>query len=97
MEIEALKKKWDINPITFNNRRKLHAVHSQSYAPAVLNKSNEIDWDKYYDAIEMALSIAFTNPESAVEGLTDAEIDALGQAIIQSYLFIEKKANGGVV
>ena len=95
MEIEALKKKWDINPITFNNRRKLHAVNSQSYAPAVLNKSNEIDWDKYYDAIEMALSIAFTNPESAVEGLTDAEIDALGQAIIQNYLVIEKKANGG--
>tara|TARA_R100000750_G_C2300010_1_gene78413 strand:+ start:210 stop:311 length:102 start_codon:yes stop_codon:yes gene_type:complete len=30
-----------------------------------------------------------------VEGLTDAEIDALGQAIIQNYLVIEKKANGG--
>ena len=97
MEIEALKKKWEVNSITFKDRRKLHAIHSQSYAPAVLNKSNEIDWDKYYDTIEMALSIAFTNPESAVEGLTDAEIDMLGQAIIQNYLVIEKKANGGVV
>ena len=96
MEIEALGKKWEINGIDFKPRRKLHAIHSQSYAPAVLNKSNEIDWDKYYDAIEMALSIAFTNPESAVDGLTDSEIDALGQVIIQSYLFIEKKANGGV-
>tara|TARA_Y100000034_G_scaffold130413_1_gene188857 strand:- start:311 stop:604 length:294 start_codon:yes stop_codon:yes gene_type:complete len=96
MEIEALKKKWDVNPITFKNRRKLHAVHSQSYAPAVLNNSNEIDWDKYYDAIELALSIAFSNPEEAVEGLTDAEIDGLGQTVIQHYLNIEKKANGGV-
>ena len=97
MEIEALKKKWDINPITFKDRRKLHAVHSQSYAPAVLNQSNEIDWDKYYDAIELALSLAFSDPEKTVEGLTDAEIDGLGQVIIQSYLNIEKKANGGAV
>ena len=97
MEIEALQKKWDINPITFKDRRKLHSVHSQSYAPAVLNKSNEIDWNKYYDAIELALSIAFSDPEKSVDGLTDTEIDGLGQVIIQSYLFIEKKANGGVV
>ena len=95
MEIEALGKKWEINTITFTKRRKLHSVHSQCYAPAVVNQSNEIDWIKYYDAIEMALNIAFANPESTVEGLTDAEIDALGQAIIQNYLVIEKKANGG--
>tara|TARA_R100001244_G_scaffold95935_1_gene71950 strand:- start:279 stop:572 length:294 start_codon:yes stop_codon:yes gene_type:complete len=95
MEIEALGKKWEVNTITFTKRRKLHSVHSQCYAPAVVNQSNEIDWNKYYDAIEMALNIAFANPESTVEGLTDAEIDALGQAIIQNYLVIEKKANGG--
>tara|TARA_B100001123_G_scaffold344127_1_gene391001 strand:+ start:217 stop:510 length:294 start_codon:yes stop_codon:yes gene_type:complete len=96
MEIEALGKKWTINGIDFKPRRKLHAIHSQAYAPAVLNNSNEIDWNKYYDALEMALSIAFTKPEEAVEGLTDAEIDKLGQVIINSYLTIEKKANGGV-
>ena len=61
-----------------------------------MNQSNEIDWNKYYDAIEMALNIAFADPESAVKGLTDAEIDSLGQAIIQNYLVIEKKANGDV-
>jgi len=95
MEIEALGKKWEVNTITFTKRRKLHSVHSQCYAPAVVNQSNEVDWNKYYDAIEMALNIAFANPESTVEGLTDAEIDALGQAIIQNYLVIETKANGG--
>ena len=95
MEIEALGKKWEVNTITFTKRRKLHSVHSQCYAPAVVNQSNEIDWNKYYDAIEMALNIAFANPESTVEGLTDAEIAALGHAIIQNYLVIEKKANGG--
>ena len=95
MEIEALGKKWEVNTITFTKRRKLHSVHSQCYAPAVVNQSNEIDWNKYYDANEMALNIAFANPESTVEGLTDAEIAALGQAIIQNYLVIEKKANGG--
>ena len=41
--------------------------------------------------------IAFIKPETTVEGLNDAEIDTLGQAIIQKYLVIEKKANGGVV
>tara|TARA_Y100000310_G_scaffold84909_2_gene81775 strand:- start:3522 stop:3815 length:294 start_codon:yes stop_codon:yes gene_type:complete len=97
MKIKALKKDWEINPITFIQRRKLHALHSQCYAPAVLNQSNEIEWNKYYDAIEMALKIAFIKPETTVEGLNDAEIDTLGQAIIQKYLVIEKKANGGVV
>ena len=98
MEIEALGKKWEINGIDWKPRRKLHAIHSQAYAPAVLNKSNEIDWDKYWDALEMALSIAFSKPEESLKGLTDAEIDKVGQVIINSYLdSIEKKANGGVV
>ena len=96
MEIKALGKKWEVNTITFTKRRKLHSVHSQCYAPAVMNQSNEIDWNKYYDAIEMALNIAFADPESATEGLTDVEIDILGQAILTRYFTIEKKANGDV-
>ena len=95
MEIEALGKKWEINGIDYAPRRKLHAIHAQCYSNAVMNKSNEIDWPKYYDAIEMALNNAFGDPESATEGLTDVEIDTLGQVILNKYFTIEKKANGG--
>ena len=97
MEIEALGKKWEINGIDYAPRRKLHAVHTQAYANAVLNKSNEIVWDKYYDALNIALSIAFDDVESSLKHLTDNEIDILGQVILNKYFTIEKKANGGVV
>ena len=97
MEIEALGKKWEINGINYKPRRKLHAIHAQAYVNAVLNKSNEIVWDKYYDALEIALSIAFDDVENSTKGLTDTEIDALGQVILNKYFTIEKKANGGVV
>ena len=96
MEIKALGKKWEVNTIDYKPRRKLHAIHAQCYSKAVMNQSNEIDWPKYYDAIEIALNIAFADPESATEGLTDVEIDILGQAILTRYFTIEKKANGDV-
>ena len=97
MEIEVLGKKWNINNIMYKDRRELHKIHSQSYAKAVINKTNEIDWNYYYDAIDFALSVAFSEPEKSLEGLSDSDIDKLGQEIIKNYLNIEKKVNGGVV
>jgi len=102
MEIEALGKKWEINGIGYAPSRKLRVKTLQSLRKAYVTDSEDvdidkIDYDQYYDAIEMALKIAFAKPETTVEGLNDAEIDTLGQAIIQKYLVIEKKANGGVV
>ena len=102
MEIEALGKKWEINGIGYAPSRKLRVKTLQSLRKAYVIDSEDvdidkIDYDQYYDAIEMALSIAFNDVEKSVEGLTHDEIDTLGITILNKYTTIEKKANGGVV
>jgi len=102
MEIEALGKKWEINGIGYAPSRKLRVKTLQSLRKAYVVDSEDvdidkIDYDQYYDAIEMALSIAFNDVEKSVEGLTHDEIDTLGITILNKYTTIEKKANGGVV
>ena len=102
MEIEALGKKWEINGIGYAPSRKLRVKPLQSLRKAYVIDSEDvdidkIDYDQYYDAIEMALSIAFNDVEKSVEGLTHDEIDTLGITILNKYTTIEKKANGGVV
>mgnify|MGYP005821960939 FL=1 len=102
MEIEALGKKWTINGIGYAPSRKLRVKTLQSLRKAYVTDSEDvdidkIDYDQYYDAIEMALSIAFNDVEKSVEGLTHDEIDTLGITILNKYTTIEKKANGGVV
>ena len=102
MEIEALGKKWEINGIGYAPSRKLRIKTLQSLRKAYVTDSEDvdidkIDYDQYYDAIEMALSIAFNDVEKSVEGLTHDEIDTLGITILNKYTTIEKKANGGVV
>ena len=100
MEIEALGKKWEINGIGYAPSRKLRVKTLQSLRKAYVIDSEDvdidkIDYDQYYDAIEMALSIAFNDVEKSVEGLTHDEIDTLGITILNKYTTIEKKANGG--
>ena len=103
MKIEALERTWKVQPITWGQRRRLHAEHSQVYAPSLFSDSGEagelrIDWDKYYSTIELVLSIAFSDPENDLKGLSDPEIDKLAQSILQRYLNQEddsKKENGG--
>lgn len=91
-------KEYNVRPITWKERRNLHARHAQIYLNSDFNeqgvKTLKIDWDKYYEVIEIALGIAFDNPEKELDGLTDAEIDAVGQSIINEYLNPSKKKNG---
>jgi len=102
MEIEALGKKWEINGIEYTPSRKLRVKYMQSLRKAYVPGSesidfDNIDYDQYYDAIEVALNIAFNDVEKSVEGLTHDEIDTLGITILNKYTTIEKKASGGVV
>ena len=55
-----------------------------------------IDFDKFYEAMEFALEVAFDNPENELEGKNHAEIDEVGQAVITQYLNPVKK-NGNSV
>ncbi len=55
-----------------------------------------IDFDKFYEAMEFALEVAFDNPENELEGKNHAEIDEVGQAVMTQYLNPVKK-NGNSV
>jgi hypothetical protein len=86
----------EVTDISFKDRRKLHHLHTQAYFKSVLNGDGsvgevKIDFDKFYEAMEFALSIAFRDLESEMEGKSDAEIDAVGQALVNSYLNPVKK------
>ena len=50
-----------------------------------------IDFDKFYEAMEYALEIAFDDPEKELEGKNHSEIDEVGQAIMTQYLNPVKK------
>jgi|15BtaG_2_1085339.scaffolds.fasta_scaffold02301_4 ADP-dependent phosphofructokinase/glucokinase len=95
--IQALGREWNINPISWGDRRKLHRIHSQIYITSLINKDNSIDWEKYWDAIEFSLSVAFDDVEKELNGLTDSDIDSLGQKLMNHYLAMEKKENGDFV
>jgi len=88
-------REYNVNPITWGDRRKLHRIHSQIYINRLIDSDNPVDWDKYWEAIEFSLSVAFDDVENELKGLTDAEIDSLGQHIMNHYLSFEKKENGG--
>lgn len=95
--MEHQGREYNVNPISWGDRRKLHRIHSQIYINTILKNEGELNWDKYWESIDFALSVAFDDVEHELDGLTDAEIDSLGQKLMNHYLSLEKKENGGSV
>ena len=87
-------REYNVNPISWGDRRKLHRIHSQIYIGTLVGDTG-INWDKYWEAIEFALSVAFDDVEHELGTLNDAEIDSLGQKLMNHYLALEKKESGG--
>ena len=97
--MKILDRDFDLNKITWKDRRALHAKHAQVYLGSEFDGGGSIskvniDWDRFYEVIDMALNIAFEEPENELDGLTDAEIDTVGQSILNEYLNPSKKKNG---
>jgi hypothetical protein len=96
--MKILDREYDLRPITWKDRRALHAKHAQVYLGSEFGEGNitkmNIDWDRFYEVIELALNIAFNDPEKELDGLTDSEIDTVGQSLLNEYLNPAKKKNG---
>ena len=87
--IKVLDKEWSVRPISFKQRRKLFHLHSASFIDPKL-QGQDFSWDKFAEAMEFALEIAFVDVEKTCEGMSDLDIDTLAQAVLNHYL-IEKK------
>jgi len=82
MKVSILNKDWEINDITFQQRRKLHK--------SFMKYAFEKDSDVIYDCYQMALEISGINPDDLGD-YTDLQIDSLLDAITTAYLNLEKK------
>ncbi len=51
----------------------------------------KIDFDKFYEAMEFALEVAFENPEETLKDKNHSEVDEIGQTIMTQYLNPLKK------
>lgn len=96
--MKILDREFDQRPITWKERRALHHKHAQVFLGSVFKDGKiikmKMDWDVFYESVEMALNIAFEDLEKELDGLTDSEIDTVGQSLLLEYLDPLKKKNG---
>ncbi len=100
--IKAFDKEWEINSITRQQRRELHALNKKVYAKSTFNVNSEkpeivnleIDYDAQAKLIERALDLAFDDPSCLDDALTDAKQDALSNLILKEYLLLSPKDVG---
>ena len=95
MTITVQEKKYKIKEINWKQSRHLHHLHTQAYFASSITDGKvddlKIDFDKFYEAMEYAIDIAFDNPEESLKDLNHAQIDEVGQRILTEYLNPVKK------
>jgi len=100
----------EVRPIKWKQRRKLHHLHSKAYSldPGTFNKvaggelkkedvpmsALVVDRDVIDEAINMAIDIAFENPEEVFKGVKLIDVDNYGRELLNYYLDPEKKDQG---
>lgn len=95
MVIKIQKTEYTCRDITWKQSRQLHHLHTQAFLGPVIQGSSiedvKIDFDKFYEAMEFALEVAFENPEETLKDKNHTEIDEIGQMIMTQYLNPLKK------
>jgi hypothetical protein len=95
MTITVQEKEYKIKEINWKQSRHLHHLHTQAYFASQIVGGKvqdlQVDFDKFYQAMEYAIDIAFDNPEESLHGLNHSEIDMVGQQILTEYLNPVKK------
>ena len=76
---------FEVSPITFSERRKLHKKEVKVYW------DEELNTDAYYDLLDWIMNKAFRNPEKSLGKLEDHQVDEVLSAIYQEYKGISKK------
>ena len=84
MKIEAVKRSWNINDITYKQRRELHALNADVWW------DGKMDVSKYYTLLEKVSDIAGFD-EKQLADLSMSEIDAVLQECFMNYLGLKEK------
>ena len=87
MKVKALDKEYQVKDITYKERRGLHRLNAKAFWDGKINPDN------YYDVLEKVAEISGLT-EKDFKDLSMVEVDQLLQAILTSYLGLEKKVDG---
>ena len=87
MKLNALAKDWDVNEITFSQKREIHALNAKVWW------GEGQDSDAYYSLLERVRSISGIT-ERDFEDMAMAEVDSVLQAVFMRYMGLDQKKNG---
>ena len=85
MIVKTKKGEFEVQPISFKDRRELHRKEIRVYW------DNKLDTDAYYELLDWVMNKAFKNPEEALGKFKDEETDDILAEIYQEYKGISKK------
>ena len=88
LTVKIDKVTWEINDITFAEKRKLHMLSSLCF------QGSEINQTKYYEMLELVRDLAGygdgTENESKISELSMVEVDTVLQTFLMEYLGLNK-------
>ena len=87
MKVKAVNKVWEIKEATYKQRREIYRLNVQAFW------DGKVDPDQYYEVLEKCAEIAGLKDKD-LKDLSMAEVDQLLQAVLSSYLGLEKNVDG---
>jgi hypothetical protein len=84
MKVKLFDKEWEVNPITYKQKRELWQLSLNAFRE---DKENEDDYFKLINKVEELSGLT----EKDMDSLSMAQIDLLLQQIFTDYMGLEKK------
>ena len=84
MKVKMFDKEWEVNPITYKQKRELWQLSLNAFRD---DKENQDDYFKFINRVEELSGIT----EKEINSLSMAQVDLLLQQIFTDYMGLEKK------
>lgn len=84
MKVKMFDKEWEVNPITYKQKRELWQLSLNAFRD---DKENQDDYFKLINRVEELSGIT----EKEISSLSMAQVDLLLQQIFTDYMGLEKK------
>ena len=84
MKVKLFDKEWEVNPITYKQKRELWQLSLNAFRD---DKENQDDYFKLINRVEELSGIT----EKEINSLSMAQVDLLLQQIFTDYMGLEKK------
>lgn len=85
MTVKTDHGEFEVKPLTFQDRRKLHSIEVKSV------KDGDIDLSSFFDVLDWVMNYAFDKPEELLNHLDDNQVDEVLLAIYNNYKEPSKK------